>query len=550
MKFKVLPLVVAILTTNTASAAVITKNSDCNISISGKLGSEYANTEVQIQITGPFDEKKISEETVFDVDGNNPVFMTNSYINTVTVDENGEYSFVYDVSEEDKFYHTMVLEPSSTEVQSVNIYAVSSGVETQFLSDVSLKDANTILGILKGDTYVDILVGNRSDFEKITDEASIGILAAILADTNYEDFSDFEEALTTGCAVLLTNKATTGEDARKIAEEKLNLSELQLYDVYSSFSTEVKSAVFERMLNENFTRYEEYIGSFQEGVFLEKVKMEKYASNMTNLITANQHIFNFDLSNYSQYFDKVNAKLYGKDYVDMNDFKSKLKKAIDDAKGSGLPGGGGGGGGGNTNSSPQGLPVVTGNAVAPIIEESKRYFDDLDGVKWAFDAINDLAKKGVIAGRAERQFAPMDNIKREEFVKMIVNAFGFTANDADEISFNDVSDDAWYYNDIKIAYSLGIINGIDEKHFGAGNLITRQDMATILYRAAEKMGKVFSEEFSLFSDDANMAEYAKKAVYALKNAGVISGTGDNTFEPNASATRAQAAKMIFEIMQK
>ena len=158
MKFKVLPLVVAILTTNTASAAVITKNSDCNISIRGKLGSEYANTEVQIQITGPFDEKKTSEETVFDVDGNNPVFMTNSYINTVTVDENGEYSFVYDVSEEDKFYHTMVLEPSSTEVQSVNIYAVSSGVETQFLSDVSLKDANTILGILKGDTYADILV--------------------------------------------------------------------------------------------------------------------------------------------------------------------------------------------------------------------------------------------------------------------------------------------------------------------------------------------------------------------------------------------------------
>ena len=51
-------------------------------------------------------------------------------------------------------------------------------------------------------------------------------------------------------------------------------------------------------------------------------------------------------------------------------------------------------------------------------------------------------------------------------------------------------------------------------------------------------------ENPLFSDDATISDYAKEAVYALKNSGAVSGYGENDFRPLGNATRAEAAAMI------
>ena len=173
-------------------------------------------------------------------------------------------------------------------------------------------------------------------------------------------------------------------------------------------------------------------------------------------------------------------------------------------------------------------------------------------MKWAREAINRLAEMGVVSGKGDGKFAPADNIKREEFVQMIVKAFDLQAGDS-EPDFDDVNENDWYFGSVKTAYSLGIVSGISDSEFGTGRFITRQDMAAIIFRTAQKLGKSIGEYpdgAEPFADDTDISDYAKEAVYILRNGKIINGMGDNRFEPRSNATRAQAAVIIYALAEK
>ncbi len=184
-------------------------------------------------------------------------------------------------------------------------------------------------------------------------------------------------------------------------------------------------------------------------------------------------------------------------------------------------------------------PVV----VPPVATEIK--FTDLGTAEWAREAITNLAKRGVISGRSATVFDPDGLVTREEYAKMLVLAFGLTADNA-SCDFNDVPEDAWYYDYVAIAAKRGVVNGIGNSTFGVGSTITRQDMAVMTYRAAMAAGKAMDmvNEAITFADDADIAEYAAEAVTVMQRAGIINGMGGNTFAPNGTATRAQAAKIM------
>ena len=78
--------------------------------------------------------------------------------------------------------------------------------------------------------------------------------------------------------------------------------------------------------------------------------------------------------------------------------------------------------------------------------------------------------------------------------------------------------------------------------------MTREDFATIIVRAAEAFGYEFEADDAVFADDAEISGYAKDAIYKLKKAGIISGKGENNFAPKATATRAEAAKIIASVI--
>lgn len=206
-------------------------------------------------------------------------------------------------------------------------------------------------------------------------------------------------------------------------------------------------------------------------------------------------------------------------------------------------GGFGGGGGGLGAASGDNLYIEPDKTDENQTTTVSYPFADMASAEWAKDAVKALYDQKIVNGKSATEFAPQDAVTRAEFVKMIAEAFGVTAGET-EVAFADVADDAWYAPYIKRVASAGIING-DGVNFSPDGLITRQDAAVIVARALN----LASENAPAFSDAAEIADYAASAVAALNENSLMNGMGDGLFAPNANLTRAEAAQLIYNILQ-
>ncbi len=177
-------------------------------------------------------------------------------------------------------------------------------------------------------------------------------------------------------------------------------------------------------------------------------------------------------------------------------------------------------------------------------------FTDLGDVSWAAEAINVLASKGIISGRDAYTFDPNANITRAEYCQILVGAIDKTQESADSY-FDDVASNAWYYHAISVASVYGIVSGYGDGNFGPNDLITRQDMALMTYKAAQVVGKSLAAQRTLvFDDNWQISDYAVEAVNTLANAGIINGMSESEFAPLNNATRAQAAVILYQAFVK
>lgn len=233
-------------------------------------------------------------------------------------------------------------------------------------------------------------------------------------------------------------------------------------------------------------------------------------------------------------------------FKQIKDFVSGYKESSESGSGGGKGGspfgiGGGGFIAGDTNIKD----------VVPEEPEAIYVFDDIAQVDWAVEAITQLSYRGVLNGKANRIFAPNDNITREEFTKIITVGFKLNLVDA-ECNFDDVGKESWAYPYIRSAYAAGVVNGISDNLFGVGSNITREDLCVMTDRMIKTGGfelKATQADDIKFNDDAEISDYAKESVYRLTKAGIISGDGTN-FMPKQYATRAQAAKIVYLALAK
>ena len=197
----------------------------------------------------------------------------------------------------------------------------------------------------------------------------------------------------------------------------------------------------------------------------------------------------------------------------------------------------------STNSS----PAVSVGSTTPVAGTTPVPFTDIESVEWAKEAIIALANEGVINGVAPRQYQPNASVTREQFVKIIVNTFGLKGS-GKVSGFEDVNNDEWYATYINTAVELGIINGVSNMEFGVGQNITRQDMTVIMYRVAKYMGiDVLAKSDRTFRDAEDIDSYAIEGVTALYKAGIVNGVADGVFGGAQTATRAQAAKLCYDL---
>lgn len=234
---------------------------------------------------------------------------------------------------------------------------------------------------------------------------------------------------------------------------------------------------------------------------------------------------------------EIITSLSGKDVT-----KESLEKIVSSAaekRSSNGTTGGGGNGGGKT-------PTVVISQTPNGLYESSSVFNDIGSVSWARDSIEELARRGVINGKADKIFAPNDTVTREEFVKMVVLALNITAEDT-SCDFTDVRDDAWYKDYVGRAVGSGLVNGRGDGTFGVGENISRQDIAVILWNGIKS--KAGNGSAAAFIDNNAVSDYAKEAVNAMRYLNIIDGYEDNTFRPRNAATRAEAAKLLYKAVQ-
>lgn len=177
-------------------------------------------------------------------------------------------------------------------------------------------------------------------------------------------------------------------------------------------------------------------------------------------------------------------------------------------------------------------------------------FSDVKENDWFYNCVMTLAERNIISGMGGGLFAPQKNISRAQFATILANLANANLADA-ATPFEDVPEGAWYAKAVSWAYTNGIVNGLTENTFAPDANVSRQDMAVMIMRYADKVAKVTLVESnapSEFADDAEIATYAKEAVYKMQRAGIIGGKPGNLFDAKAYATRAEASKMIFVLL--
>ncbi|MNP02149.1 Endo-1,4-beta-xylanase A precursor [compost metagenome] len=175
-------------------------------------------------------------------------------------------------------------------------------------------------------------------------------------------------------------------------------------------------------------------------------------------------------------------------------------------------------------------------------------FNDIAKLTWAKLSIESLASKGIVTGVTEDKFNPSSNVTRAEFLTLLMRTFGLTNSEA-QATFSDTPSSAWYYSYVASAQSLGIVNGSTDGKFNPNAQISRQDMAVMTYQLLTALQiSLANGNQQAYADADQISGYALEAIRALSQAGIMQGNNNN-FAPKGSATRAEAAVLIYNLIK-
>ena len=156
---------------------------------------------------------------------------------------------------------------------------------------------------------------------------------------------------------------------------------------------------------------------------------------------------------------------------------------------------------------------------------------------------------GLMVGTSANTFEPYTTTSRGMIVVMMHNLAGYPPTDG--TYFSDVPLNQFYTEAASWAAENGIVSGYGNGSFGPDDPITREQMVMILMRYATYQGLDVSRRANLsqFTDSAMISESAIEAVSWACAEGMLSGSGDNSLNPNGQATRAEVAAIFTRFCQ-
>lgn len=203
------------------------------------------------------------------------------------------------------------------------------------------------------------------------------------------------------------------------------------------------------------------------------------------------------------------------------------------------------------------LPVPVGatlalsaNAPLGITVVGDVSFLDVTTDDWFYDSVTAACGLRLFQGTPEQTFLPDTPMTRAMFAKVLASLGGVDLNRYTIAPFDDVADGQWYTSAIAWVAASGIINEGGTNIYNPDDVITREQMAAMLYKFVQNRRITLRENVqTTFTDSASISIWAEEGVYALSAAGVISGRGDGTFDPTATATRAEVCALLVKLLQ-
>ncbi len=212
--------------------------------------------------------------------------------------------------------------------------------------------------------------------------------------------------------------------------------------------------------------------------------------------------------------------------------------------------GGGGGGSGGSGSGGKKDTVIP----EPDVPKADAYsgFNDVPENAWYYEPVKFVVMEGIFKGISNDMFGPDITITRGMFVT-ILSRLEFGSDDkvpSGNSIFTDLTQD-WYKNAVAWAYQNKIVLGITDTEFDPDSILTREQMAVLLYRYAQYKGYDISFDegaLNVFTDGGSVSNYARAGMmWSIKN-GLITGVSENALGPQDPATRAQCSVKFLRLV--
>ena len=454
-------------------------------------------------------------------------------------------------------YNVAVISSKSKDVIEIGYAALNErlGYLDSMITALSLGESNVLTELLSSAEYIGADVTN---YKKVTSKSNIagkmfadrervsglvpGNVGSLKKMTDFIDEEVFTE-------LLSENKITDVNAISDLINTKADYADVR--NLYNQTADEGKTVVLQSVAGKSYLKYSDLIGALKMSIALNgfNYTVNSDAANLLSILTNYSAISGLELGGLNSLSEVERATAVKRIYNERHTSFSSLQNAINAVQtennspvsGGGSGGGGVKGGGGKVNTNI--------NIQQPEITDGEIKFSDFAGCNWAKEAVSYLVENELISGYPDNTYKPYNNITRAEFLRIVIPNF-FELEESAEHSFEDVAADAWYCRYVITAFKNGVVSGSSETRFEPESYISRQDMAVILYNISVKKGFNLSAGETEISDAEKIADYAKNAVYALKNSEIINGYEDGSFKPADFANRAETAQMVYNFIIK
>ena len=217
----------------------------------------------------------------------------------------------------------------------------------------------------------------------------------------------------------------------------------------------------------------------------------------------------------------------------------------DDGGGTGGGGSGGGSGSGSGDKEPDVDDEKPGDGHENCPSEK---YSDADVSAWYHESLDFVIEKGLFEGVSADRFAPNGQMTRAMFAVVMARLEQSAGRDVSGRTnpFTDVSQGSWYEEGVSWASDAGIINGIGGGLFAPDKNITREQLASMMYRYAKHLNldTSVSGVTPAFTDASDISSYAEDAISWAYENDIMTGKDGNRIDPSGSASRAEVAAVM------